>query len=128
MDPEIEQYRVVEPRGCVYWDQPELVRGGMQEKFELLETYADESHLRRYLLKCRECGQLYFFEFSEQVDWVDGDDPQFSQYVPVSSAEQAKGLAALDGFGLQRASPVLCIDFPKGAKAPAVYWRGKDPS
>jgi hypothetical protein len=68
----------IEPLLAV-WHNPELVRDTpMKERFELVETYADESHLRRYLLKCRECGQLYFFEFYEWVDWEHGNDPQYS--------------------------------------------------
>ena len=73
------QHRFAEPHQCAYWHNPELVRDApMKEGFELVETYADESHLRRYLLKCRECGQLYFFEFYEWVDWEHGNDPQYS--------------------------------------------------
>lgn len=125
MQPDTTRYRFAEPRQCIYWENPEQVRGVMQQRFELIETYQDQSHQRRYLLRCRECGQLYFFEFHEQVDWADGDDPQFSQYVPVSTPEEAAALAALNEFGVQLAAPALCIDFPKDATAPLVYWRGK---
>jgi hypothetical protein len=37
--------------------------------------------------------------------------------------EEAGGLAALDEFALQMASPALCINFPSDAKEPTVYWR-----
>jgi hypothetical protein len=40
-------HRLREPKQCLYWDHPELVRVGlMKERFELMETFADESHLR----------------------------------------------------------------------------------
>ena len=40
------QRRFAEPAQCVYWRDPELVRAApMKEGFELIETYADESHL-----------------------------------------------------------------------------------
>jgi hypothetical protein len=113
------------PSHCLYWRQPELVRGPMKERFELLDTYADESHLRRHLLKCRECGQLYFHEFYESIDWVEGNDPQYVLYVPVGTAEEAARLAIRDEVSLQLASPALCIDFPAGAQEPSVFWRGK---
>lgn len=74
-----------EPRQCIFWHDPERVRGVLKEGFELLEQYVHESHLRRYLLKCRECGQLYFFEFYEEIDWQKGNDPQSTKYIPVST-------------------------------------------
>ena len=126
MEPDITRRRFVEPRQCLYWEKPELVRGGMKERFELIETYEDDSHLRRYLLQCRECGQLYFHEFFEWVDWMEGNDPQYVTYVPVSTVEEAAALAALDESALQMASPALCINFPSDAKEPTVFWRGKD--
>jgi hypothetical protein len=43
------QHRFPEPRQRTYWHNPELVRSApMKEGFELIDTYADESHLRRY--------------------------------------------------------------------------------
>lgn len=37
-----------------------LVTHGRSDRFEVIETFIDESHLIRSLLKCREGGQLYF--------------------------------------------------------------------
>jgi hypothetical protein len=71
------------PTHCVLWETPELVvNRRMEDCFELLDTYADDSHLSRRLLKCRECGQLYFVEFYEEIDWLDGKDPQYVTYIP----------------------------------------------
>ncbi len=70
------------PLRCVLWKNPELVREPMRERFTLLDTYADESHLWRYLLKCRECGQYYFFEFYEEIDWVGGRGPAILNLYP----------------------------------------------
>ncbi|HEY5086820.1 MAG TPA: hypothetical protein VII66_05595 [Gemmatimonadaceae bacterium] len=120
------QHRFAEPRQCVYWHNPELVRRApMKEGFELIETYANEEHLKRYLLKCRQCGQLYFFEFYEWIDWDKGNDPQYSKYVPVSTVEEAALLAGLNQSDLQQVSPSLCIDFPRDVEAPIIYWSGK---
>jgi hypothetical protein len=119
-------YRFPEPRQCIYWGNPELVRAGhIKERFELMDTHANESHLRRYLLKCRECGQLYFFEFYEWIDWEDGNDPQYSKYIPLSTIADAEMLAKTSPTELLRFSPSLNIDFPKDAEAPTVYWAGK---
>jgi hypothetical protein len=118
--------RFAEPTQCTYWHNPELVRAApMKEGFELIETYADESHLRRYLLKCRECGQLYFFEFYEWVDWEHGNDPQYSKYIPVPTVEDAQMLKKVSQAELLLFSPALNIDFPRDAEAPTIYWAGK---
>jgi hypothetical protein len=111
-----------EPTQCVLWTKPELIEGAKAERFERLETFVDESHWWRYLLKCRECGQLYFFEFHETIDWEDGDDPQYSTYIPVENHAEIEALKQTGPSGLLQFSPRLQRDFPKGAKAPAVHW------
>jgi hypothetical protein len=111
-----------EPRQCIFWRDEERVRGPVDPRFELVAQYADESHFQRYLLKCRECGQLYFFEFQEEIDWSHGKDPQFTTYIPVSSIEQATALADITPEALLEVSPRLCIDFPKDAENSTVYW------
>ena len=96
----------------------------MKECFELIDTYADDSHLRRYLLKYRECGQLYFFEFYEWIDWENGNDPQYSKYIPVTTMDDVEMLKNASPFDLLQFSPSLNIDFPKDGKAPTIYWAG----
>jgi hypothetical protein len=126
MEANIHEFR--KPEQCVYWRDPESVRGApMKDLFELIDTYADESHLRRYLLRCRECGQLYFFEFYEWIDWENGNDPQYSKFIPVSTMDQADMLKNSSPPELLRFSPSLNIDFPKDAETPTVYWAGKLP-
>jgi len=66
--------------------------------------------------------QLYFFEFYEEIDWDKGNDPQYTTYIPVSTIEQGVELALLEPLALVGASPRLCIDYPKEAKTPTVYW------
>jgi hypothetical protein len=120
------QHRFPEPQQCTYWRNPVLVRAApMKERFELIDTYADESHLRRYLLKCRECGQLYFFEFYEWIDWEHGNDPQYSKYIPVPTVDDAQMLRKASQAELLLFSPSLNLDFPKDADAPKIYWAGK---
>ena len=111
-----------EPTQCELWAKPELVLKPTKERFELVETFADESHFWRYLLRCRECGQQYFFEFYEQIDWEGGDDPQYSTYVPVETDAEITLLKATAPFGLLDFVPRLHKDFPKGAKEPAARW------
>jgi len=94
----------------------------VSEGFELLETYVEESHWWRYLLKCRECGQTYFFEFYEEIDWDEGKDPQYCTYIPVQTDEEIAAVREASLFDLMKFFPRLQVDFPKGAKERSVRW------
>jgi hypothetical protein len=113
------------PTQCVLWEHPELVLEPLKDRFERIDTYVDESHLMRFLLKCRECGQLYFFELYEEINWEGGNDPQYSTYIPVETKDEIKTLNSASPFGLLDFSPRLQEDFPKDAKKPTVRWIGK---
>jgi len=89
--PLLEARRLRPPVQCTLWSNPELI-GAAKDRFEAVETFVDESHLHRSLLKCRECGQLYFSEFYEMVDWDDGDDAQYTAYVPVETPAEIDAL------------------------------------
>jgi hypothetical protein len=92
----------------------------------LLHTYEDESHLMRHLMKCNACGQLYFHEFYEIVDWKDGNDAQYSTWIPIEDVESADWLNKMSPLELLRFAG-LRIDFPSDAKKPsAPYWNLRD--
>jgi hypothetical protein len=112
------------PTQCALWARPELINE-LKDRinhFELLETFVDESHLDRDLLKCKECGQLYFFEFYEEIDWEDGDDPQYWTYIPVETGAEIETLKKASRLKLLECLPQLRRDWPKGAKSPKTYW------
>jgi hypothetical protein len=111
-----------EPRGCILWRQPDAMRQPLKERFELLETFVDESHHWRYLLRCRECGHLYFYEFYEEIDWEGGNDPQFVTLVPVETDAEIAALKATTPFGLLAFAPRLQQDWPRDAKSSTVRW------
>jgi hypothetical protein len=114
---------VNEPTRCALWKRPEQVAGGpLKTHFELLETFVKESHWWRYLLRCRECGQRYFFEFYEEIDWVGGDDPQFSTWIPVSTEDEIEAARAAPAGALGGFVPRLCKDWPRDAEEPKVFW------
>jgi hypothetical protein len=50
-------------------------------------SFTEESHLIRRLLRCNECNQLYFYEFREEIDWINGEDPQYRTYIAVADKE-----------------------------------------
>src|SRR5882757_8085132 len=51
------------PAQCILWEHPERIENAFSEILEETETYEDSSHLTRSLHKCRECDQLYFFQW-----------------------------------------------------------------
>lgn len=83
-------------------------------RFDLLVTLEEESHIFRYILKCKICGQLYFFEFYEEIDWEKGDDPQYVTYIPVKTAEEADILNTKSSMELLGVGPRLQHDSGKG--------------
>lgn len=94
------------------------------EHFNVVTAYDDESHLFRYLLSCNQCGQLFFFEFYEEIDWENGDDPQYTTYIPVDSREEADALHLRNSFELLAITPRLQFDSGKG-NSEIVRWVGK---
>ena len=87
----------------------------------------DESHFHVMILKCPICSQQFVSVFTETVDWVDGEDPQYWVTLPLTSEEagwlvhQGSGLAEDD---LRRLGPVRkCLhrDYPKRGE-PRAYW------
>lgn len=85
-----------------------------------IKEYIEESHLFRRLVQCKECGQLFFFEFYEWIDWTNGDDPQYWTWIPVKNVLEADILNKGDSlhlnvlFGLHR-------DWPSGVPQAPSY-------
>jgi hypothetical protein len=108
------------PTQCAMWQRPELALGKFSQTFELVEEYVDESHLERSLWKCQECGQLYFHEWYEWVDWDKGDDKIYVTLLPVQTSEDIAALKETNVFELMRYYPRLQLDQGKPV------WMGKD--
>jgi hypothetical protein len=111
------------PTACALWTDPEpRLSGPLSRNFELLQQFEHESHWSRALLRCRECGQRYVYEFYEEIDWADGEDPQYRTWVPVDSDAEVDRLRQAGPGGLAGFRPCLRRDWPKGAPAPTVFW------
>lgn len=82
--------------------------------FDVLKTYVDESHLWRYLLKCKKCGRLLFYEFKEEIDWENGDDPQYTTFIPVKSEDEGEILQRKSSLELLGITPRIQQDSGKG--------------
>jgi len=115
------------PRECHLWTKPGITAGDIQTALVQVSLYEDDSHLIRTLLKCRLCGQLYFHEFYEIVDWEQGNDAQYSSWIPIDDPQSAYDLNMLAPLELLRFGG-LRIDFPTTADQPTPpYWRTSQP-
>jgi hypothetical protein len=114
--------QLIEPKQCALWDRPELIGRPPAQIFEHVKRLVEESHLLRDVLRCRECGQLYFFEFYEWIDWESGNDPQYSTYIPVQGDADVAALNEVEPLGLMQFTPRLERNFPRDAERPAVRW------
>jgi hypothetical protein len=94
-------HRLPEPTQCLIWREPERLR---ELRFEILAALDEDGHFRRSLVKCPECGQLYFCETLEEAD---GQEPAFLCYIPVPTGEHAAALALASHQSLQRVRPAL---------------------
>lgn len=83
----------------------------LHNALEEVKEYIHESHLWRHLKRCKDCGQLLFFEFYEWIDWEKGNDPQYCTWIPVNNVSEADNLNKLAPvelnayFGLHRDWP-----------------------
>jgi hypothetical protein len=90
----------------------------------------DESHYIVSIKRCRDCGQRYLCIFTERIDWIDGEDPQYRTRLPITADEtdtlvdlgEALSGDALNALGAGRRS--LCDDFPKGSPRRAFWSTG----
>lgn len=118
-----ERMTLTPPARCALWRSPELIeQRPWSELFEHLETFADAPHWWRHLLRCRECGQRYFYEFYEEIDWEDGGDPQYKTLVGITAEDDIEALKATNWLTLLGVTPRLQIDFPKDADKPRIRW------
>ncbi|MQX37087.1 hypothetical protein [Roseospira navarrensis] len=106
---------------CALWRDPETItRARMADHFERLETVFQDSHEWRYVLRCRECGWVYVFDFHEEIDWAGGNDPQYKLWVPVPDGEDPAVVAREDRFALMERVPRVQSDWPADAAAPRI--------
>lgn len=78
-------WKVKDPIQCQLWSMEKIT--GDDLDFTHVQTYVDTSHFSRSLLRCKECGQLYYSEFYEIVDWENGNDDIYSTYIPIEYDE-----------------------------------------
>jgi hypothetical protein len=117
---ETSSIQLQSPIQCAMWENPKLALNKFSHTFELIEEFVDERHLERSLWKCQECGQLYFREWYEWVDWNEGNDKIYVTLVPVQTSEEIAALKRTSVFTLMRYYPRLQLE-----NSPPI-WIGKD--
>jgi hypothetical protein len=87
----------------------------------------DESHYGVSIRRCYTCNQKFLSVFTEQIDWTDGDDPQYWTRIPITADEASELMAAgeavtermINALGEDRRC--LQCDYPKG-KGKRITW------
>src|SRR5262245_17487855 len=98
-------------------------RSQLRREVELI----DESHFHVMILVCPECSQPFVSVFTEEIDWVEGEDPQSWTLLPTTPQEvaylrqfgTALTEATLNALGKGRRS--LRRDHPKEGD-PRCFW------
>src|SRR5690242_11136001 len=96
------------PTQCALWKTPQLIND--QSFLEGLETFSDEEHFREFLLKCHECGQLYYYLFYEETNFSGGEDTLEVNYIPVESDEEIEALKKARLWEIHSVFPRLVKD------------------
>lgn len=116
---------IIKPTQCHLWKKDALETSDLNIcNFELVHTFSEDSHFSRRLVMCKDCKQLYLKEFYEEIDWVGGEDPQYTTYIPVRDKKEAKIINRSDIFDIQSFYPKINLDWPKG-KEMTVKWIGR---
>jgi len=102
---------------CHLWNDLKITADDLRSNLIDIREYVDESHLIRKLKRCKQCGQLYFYQFLEEVDWAGGEDAQYRIWIPVEDLEKAEAMNAVSDVELM-SSQRLAEDWPTGTKEP----------
>lgn len=88
------------PKQCHLWQKEKITSDDFD--FETIEIIIESSHFDRLILRCKQCGQLYFYECVEFVDWAGGNDDSYEKYIPVEEKDipELKKKDSLDLFSL----------------------------
>lgn len=121
MEPTGRGICIVNPTQCHLTELSGLTAKDILDVMDLVREYQDDSHLMRRLYRCRKCGQLYFYEFYEEIDWAEGNDPQYCTMIPVGDERSAELLSKKAPIELL-CYPSIRMDYPREAKQPEKPW------
>lgn len=111
-------YKITENSKCHLWTSSGVKADDLKNSLKVIKTYSEDSHLMRHLKQCQQCGQLFFYEFYETIDWTDGNDPQYRTWIPVDDEPTAEQLSQLSPLEIQQFRRII-IDWPKDLPEPS---------
>ncbi len=107
------------PTQCLLWKKAHLSPADLD--LEFVEAISRGAHIERGLFRCRECGQVYFHEWYEHVNFKH-DSYMYDTYIPVNSKEEIKELTETKSSSeLLQFFPQLHGSFTNGLKD-SVQW------
>ncbi len=106
--------------------------GAAWAAFRSMPTAAEivsDSHLSVRLRICSGCGQRFLSVFTETIDWIGGEDPQFWTVIPLTIYEANALSIAVDSTEsaigtLPTDRRSLCHDFPRDGEARSFWSTG----
>ena len=103
------ELKAIKPNKCHLWTKGSLAVEEL--RFRIVEAYAESSHFYRRLLACEDCGQRYYHEWYEQIDWNEGNDSQYTTFIPIEPTRTLiDELNKASPFELLQLRPRLQID------------------
>lgn len=81
------------------------------KNFESIKVYSEDDHFMRRLIKYKPTEELFFYEFNEEVDYVNGNDPQYRTYILVKDEQEADEINKLDFLQILKITPRLIDDW-----------------
>jgi hypothetical protein len=118
----MSEIKITTASSCHLWNKTDITAEDLRQDLANEEIYYDESHLMRRLMKCKKCGQLYFYEFYEEIDYQEGNDPQYRTWIPVDDVASAQSLNTLSVFEILK-FPSIRSDWPSNQKVPRIYYK-----
>ena len=77
------------PERCKLWSKASVSLEDLN--LESVNIFINSEYLKRDLLKCRECGQLYFHEWYEHMDFKKSAS-MYDTYIPVETDAEIEEL------------------------------------
>lgn len=114
------------PKKCILWTKEKLTSDDLSENnFEFIKSLPGISNVSEKIKKCKECGQLYLFEYNDFFANPYSDDlPIYMTYVPVSEEEIVEHLKVEKSLGsIQRHTPKLLHNIK--TEGEEIKWIGK---
>jgi hypothetical protein len=120
------EIKIVKPIRCHLWTDKPISPKDLQ-LLKRKVVYTDESHLIRALMECPVCGQRYYYEFLEEIDWENGNDSQYRTFIPIEEDDATiEALNQMSSMQLLGLHPRLQDDWGKDdpVKPNKIIWIG----